>query len=74
MSEDIENHTIRLLQEMRAEMRAGFDKVDARFSELDARFDEVDLKIDGNTILLNMIAGVAADHERRIGAIEKHSS
>jgi len=73
MSEDIENHTIRLLQEMRAEMCAGFDKVDARFSELDARFDEVDLKIDGNTILLNMVAGVA-DHERRIGAIEKHSS
>ncbi len=67
MSEEPENHTVRLLQEMRAEMR----EMRSNFSD---RFDELSLKVDGNTVLLNMVAGVAAGHERRIGAIEKRSS
>ncbi|WP_201155037.1 hypothetical protein [Rhodothalassium salexigens] len=38
----------------------------------DLRDDVADLRlrVDGNTLLLNMVAGVAADHEARIEALE----
>ena len=58
MAEDIENHTIRLLQEMRTEMRA--DIADIR------------QRVDGNTLLLNLLAGLL--HEHRLVALETRSS
>ena len=56
MGDDVENHTLRLLQEMRqeiADMRA-----------------ELTNRIDGNTLILNMIAGFVHDHEQRIEKLE----
>ncbi|MFM9978758.1 MAG: hypothetical protein ACKVOP_12020 [Sphingomonadaceae bacterium] len=60
MAEDVENHTIKLLQEMRGEMRALHEKLDG-----------VSLKVDGNTVLLNLVAGVTHDHEQRLGGLER---
>lgn len=56
MTDDPENHTLRLLQEMRAEMRDHFAGIEQR--------------IDGNTLILNMLAGLIHDHEQRIDAVE----
>lgn len=58
MTDDPENHTLRLLQEMRAEMRE--------------RFAGIEQRIDGNTLILNMLAGLIHDHEQRIEAVEAH--
>lgn len=56
MTDSPENHTIRLLQEMRSEMR-------------ELRTD-LTQRIDGNTVLLNLIAGVTHDHEQRLNSLE----
>lgn len=52
-----ENLTLRLLQELRAELR-------------ELRKD-LTQRIDGNTLILNLLAGLAHDHEQRIEALEK---
>ena len=70
MSDETENDTLRLLQEIRAEMRERFDRIDARFAAIDERFDGVEQRLDGNTLLLNIVAGITHDHERRINALE----
>ena len=41
MPDEPENHTIRLLQEMRAEMRQGFEGVNARIDDTNTRLDEL---------------------------------
>lgn len=64
MSEEPENHTIRLLQEMRAEMRERFDKVDERFEEIDKRFEQIDKrfdKIDSDVAQLSETSGKTID-------------
>ena len=78
MTETPENHTIRLLQELRAEMREGFARIDQRFLAVDARFDaleerfnEVDTRIDGLTYILTLLAGRAHDHEDRLSKLER---
>lgn len=54
---DAENHTIRLLQEMRKEMHEGFENVNIR--------------IDGITHILTLLAGNLHHHADRIEALEK---
>lgn len=71
MSKESENHTIRLLQEMRAEMREGFAEVNARFEEVNARFDAVDLRIDGVTHMLTLLAGHSYNLEERVEKLEE---
>ena len=56
MSNDPENHTLRLLQEIRAEMREMRDDLTAR--------------IDGNTLILNMLGGLLHQHEERLNKVE----
>jgi hypothetical protein len=56
MAEDADNHTIRLLQEMRKEMRDSFENVNIR--------------IDGLTHILTLLAGNMAHHEERIDKLE----
>ncbi len=41
-----ENHTIRLLQEMRAEMRQRFNLIDGRFEHVDAKLQKNDSRFD----------------------------
>jgi hypothetical protein len=77
MPDEPENHTIRLLRELRDEMRVEFamvgkrfEKMDARFDEMDRRFDAVNLRIDGVTNILTLLAGQSRDHEERIAKLE----
>ena len=63
MTEGVENHSIRLLQEMRTEMR------ELRGNMNEMRTD-ITQRLDGNTVLLNLIAGVTHDHEQRLSALE----
>jgi ribosomal protein L29 len=82
MAEEPENHTIRLLQEMRAEMREGFSELRGElkaFREEVAAADDENAKIletithdiaDLKTIFVDLQARVIRD-ERRIKALEK---
>ncbi|KGJ01670.1 hypothetical protein SAMN04487972_1564 [Paracoccus halophilus] len=56
MSETPENHTIRLLQELRKEMREGFDNVNVR--------------MDGITHIMTLLAGHYHNVEERLSALE----
>ena len=60
MTEEPENHTIRLLQELRSEMR-------------EMRVD-LTQRIDGNAVLLNMLAGLLHHQDERLTALEGHRS
>ena len=69
MTEEIDNHTIRMLQEMGG-MRG---EAVMRSEETDRGLDDVSQRFDGNTLLLNLVAGVAHDHEQRLTAVEGRS-
>ena len=45
MADEPENHTIRLLQEMRAEMKERFDKSDAAIAELQGAVTELQVAV-----------------------------
>ena len=63
MAEDIENHTLRLLQEMRGEMREGFAEMRERLDGVEQRLDRVEQRLDG---VEQRLDGV----ERRLGVVE----
>jgi hypothetical protein len=63
MSDVPESHTIRLLQEMRAELAA-------MRAELQEGFAHVNLRIDGLTHIITLLAGRSHDHEERIAQLE----
>jgi archaellum component FlaC len=63
MADDAENHTIKLLQEMRAEMRAGF-------SDVNERFDDVNTRIDGLSHIVTLLAANMGGHDQRIEDLE----
>jgi septal ring factor EnvC (AmiA/AmiB activator) len=46
MTDDPENHTLRLLREMREENAAFRAEVNARFEQVDRRFEQVDRRFD----------------------------
>lgn len=78
MSENTENHTIKLLQEMRREMKQGFASVDARFDAVDARFESVEMRLenveirlDGMTHMLTLLAGNTYQIEERVSQLEE---
>ena len=56
MTDEPENHTIRLLQEMRAEMRKGFE--------------DVNLRMDGLTNILVTLTGHIHQQDERIERLE----
>lgn len=64
-----------LLREMRAEMKAGFERIDrklevdgVRFDRLDRRFDNLREAVNGESVLGRY---AAAEVEERLEAIEK---
>ncbi len=59
MAEDVENHTLRLLQEMRAEMREGFTQVNLRMDGLEQRLDGVEQRLGGVEQRLGAVEGYA---------------
>lgn len=85
---DVENHTIRLLQELREEVRQNFGEVRRDFTRLQAKmndgfeylFDEMEevrKVMAGETVLGRMAAKSVDDRltdlERRVTAIESRS-
>jgi NifB/MoaA-like Fe-S oxidoreductase len=56
MAEEPENHTVRLLQEMRQEMREQFDNLNTR--------------VDGITHILTLLAGHTHHLDNRVTALE----
>ena len=67
MAEEPESLTIRLLQEIRAEQQA----VRADIAELRDEVKDLTQRVDGNTLILNLVAGVVHGHEQRIGRFEQ---
>lgn len=63
MADEPENLTIHILQEMREDIRRIVTRVDEGFAEQSNR-------ANGNTILLNMVAGLLHDHEERLTKLE----
>ncbi len=63
MAEDAENHTLKLLQEMRKEIG------DSR-AEMRERFDDVDMRIDGLSHIVTLLAANMGGHDQRIEDLE----
>ena len=76
---EVENHTIRLLQDMREEMRAAFTRLDAKvndgFETLSDEVAAVKEALVGETVLGRYAAGGVDARltalERRMSALEK---
>ena len=64
MSNKTENHTIKLLQEMRAEMKDRFNAIDEKFSDLN-------LRLDGMSHIMTLMAGHSHDLDARVERLEK---
>ena len=67
MADDPENLTIRLLQEIRGDQQAMRGEIAALREEV----KDLTQRVDGNTLILNLVAGVVHDHEQRITNIEQ---
>ena len=67
MAEEPDSLTLRLLQEMREEMR-GLRQAQAETNEKIADWVQ---RIDGNTLTFNLVAGAVYDHEQRIAMLEE---
>ena len=71
MTDEIENHTIRLLQEMRGQIEGLAAEVRSRFDAMEERFTDQGQRTDGNTLVFNLVAGVVHQHEERITDLEQ---
>ena len=71
MAEEVENHTLRLLQEMRAEMKGQGERLGGIAAEMADMRADLTNRLDGNTLLLNLIAGMPHNHEERIQKLER---
>ncbi len=67
MADEPESLTIRLLQEMRSDIQA----IRSDVQELRNEVKDLKQRVDGNTLILNLVAGVVYDHEQRIGQLEQ---
>jgi hypothetical protein len=70
MTEEPHNHTIRLLQDMRQDMAQRFDALERGQRELSDALSDLRMRVDGNTLILNFLAGMIGDHARRLDALE----
>ena len=70
MADDPENHTVRLLQEMRAEMREMRTEVAGVRAEMREGFEDLTTRLNGNTLALNMMMGLLHNHEQRLEKLE----
>ncbi len=77
MAEEPENLTLRILQELRGDMQAlrrGQDDIRSDIQELRDEVKDLTQRVDGNTLILNLVAGVVHDHEQRIERLEQPKS
>lgn len=70
-----ERHTIRLLQEIRDEVRRSADRTDARFEKMDQRFEKMDQRFEVIETTLRDLAGQMVMLARGIKtALDRRSS
>ena len=67
MADDVDNLTLRLLQEIRSEIGS----INERFDAMNGQIADLVQRVDGNTLVFNLVAGVAYNHEERITALEQ---
>lgn len=67
MADEPENLTVRLLQEIRSDIQA----LHRGQEELRGEIKDLTQRVDGNTLILNLVAGVVHDHEQRIDRLEQ---
>ena len=70
MSEETENHTIRLLQEVRLQIERTNSRIDEMRDQISEQITDLVQRIDGNTLVFNLVAGVVHDHGERIITLE----
>ena len=70
MADEPESLTIRLLQEMRTDMREMRDDLTKRVDDLSTRVDDLSTRVDGNAVILNMLAGMWHSQDERISKLE----
>lgn len=63
MADEPDNLVLELLRQIRDDQRAMREEMDEMRLDLTTR-------IDGNTLILNFLAGLVSDHEDRITALE----
>ncbi|MCC6332639.1 MAG: hypothetical protein IT380_01470 [Myxococcales bacterium] len=69
-----ENLTVRLLQEIRDEIRRSSERSDERFAKMDERFEKMDRRFEVIETTLRDLAQqmvMLEDHERRLSDLEK---
>jgi len=71
MSNRTENHTIKLLQEMRAEMKDRFNAIDEKFDAIDEKFSDLNLRLDGMSHIMTLMAGHSHGLDARVERLEK---
>jgi len=74
MPDELENHTLRLLKEMREEIGQIRDDNRQLREEVQQGFADVNLRIDGLTHIMTILAGHIYQHEERITKLEQGSS
>lgn len=70
MSDNTEDHTIRLLQEMRAEVQETRVEMREMRTGVRAGFESMSTRMDGMTHILVMLAAELHRHEERIEKLE----
>ena len=70
MADEPESLTLRLLHEMRAEMRETRSEVLSRFAAIDERLKDVTQRVNGVAVVMSSVAGITHDHEERIEQLE----
>lgn len=70
MADEPENLMIRLLQEIRTEMREMRGDLTGRVDGLSTRVDDLSTRVDGNAVILNMLAGMWHSQDERITKLE----
>ena len=65
-----ENHTIRLLREMRSEMTGRFDRIDARLEKIEGDIADLAQALAGLSYIAADTRGDLEDLRRRVEALE----
>ncbi len=70
MIHDSENHALKLLQDMRDELREMRAEMRAGFEEVSEQFDDVNTRIDGVAHILTLLAAHSSTLENRVSVPE----
>lgn len=70
MAEEVENLTLRLLQEIRQEVRELREEGRQTRDDFQALRKDLTQRVNGVAVLLTGIAGISHDHEERITSLE----